>query len=216
MSNLNLKTAVASAIAHKANNKATRELTHDGMKVSGFEVSCDANSTFDKYCNTYLALVDYIEKHDDRSSVIDKNFIDPTEYQLPGIFNDLLSCTSIKWSKASTAWNKPVFSYNVGDVGEFLTPSYFNAFQERFANLGDAKLFANVKAFQPKAVTFDDLKGVVGEDGHVYINNPSGSYDPMFSEALNVPAPISNFSDYAAKGVDHESEAVVVWLSQQM
>lgn len=213
MSEFNIKDVLAASIAYQANNKASREINHEGNNVSGFSTSINPGSNFDKYLNTYLALIDYVEKHDKREAVLDKLSVDPTEYQIKPIFNTLVSASKVMLAGASVL-QQPLFAYKVQSVGDIMTPSYFNAYQNHFKMIGDDKLFAGVTSFNPESVTFSDIKAAVDGD-NLYIINPDGKIDPEISMALGISLPISDLSKYAALDKELSKEDVVVWLTQQ-
>lgn len=160
MRDVQLKKLLASSFAFKANNKARRELNRVGNDISDFnDVVVKPGSDFDKYLNTYLALIDYVLNHENRSSKLDGMNVDPTDYQIKPILTELINCSKIMLNSASTVLQTPVFQLEVPNFdADFMLPSYFNAYQLQFTNVGDADLFGGVEAFQPKVVTLDALR----------------------------------------------------------
>lgn len=217
MNGRQLKKLLATSIAYKANNKASREFSREGnVLVDYSEVQLKENSNFDKFVNTYLALINYVQEHDSRSSMFDQLNIDPTEYRVFPVVNKLINASIVMLNSKVTVLQKPLFKYNVGEIGNIMTPAYFEAYQSHFANIGDKDLFSGVQSFNPGIVTVSDIKSVMGDDNTLFTLNPDGSVSSEISYILGLTLPIANIGDYAAKDVELDDERVMVWLSQQI
>lgn len=214
MAQFDLKMTLASSIAFRANNKASREIHSEGNDLSDYNNPVYAEGTnFDKYLNTYLALVDYKLNHASHTSVMDKVMIDPTEYQLLPKYADIINASVVMFNKTSSVFQKPVFSYKLGDLQECMSPAYFNAYQQHFSNIGDSHLFEGTQSFEPKIVTLMDLKDVVGSNNEMLVVNADGTVAPEVSYALGISLPITGFSDYTTRDRDLSEEDVLLWLN---
>lgn len=217
MDDKSFKKLLATSIAFKANNKASREFTREGnVFVDYSDVQLRENSNFDKYLNTYLALMDYAQHHDSRSSRLDQLSVDPTEYRIFPIVNKIINASMVMLNSKVSVLQKPLFEYNYGEIGEIMTPAYFNAYQTHFSNIGDKDLFSSVQSFNPDIVTISDIKSVMDDDGSMYVLNPDGSVPSEISYILDLTLPITNIGDYAARDSELSDEGVMVWLSQSM
>lgn len=215
MTNNNLKMLLASSIAYKANNKAVREINSEGNHVNGFdEPEIKVGSNFDKYLNTYVALLSYVENHNHRSNQLDADGVDPEDYQIPAKFNQLLNCAKVYLCKGADSLSQAIYSYPLPKGGDYMQPSLFNAYQERFKTVGDDKLFSEVQSFNPQIVTLDELKCITNDDGELFTFNPDGKYSGEISYAMGIKLPVDNISQYTTKGVQLDREAVIVWLSK--
>lgn len=217
MNGRQLKKLLATSIAYKANNKASREIAHEGnVLVDYSEVQLKENTNLDKYLNTYLALINYVQEHDSRSSMFDQLNVDPTEYRIFPIANRIINASTVMLNSKTTVFQKPLFKYDTGTIGDIMTPAYFEAYQSHFANIGDKDLFGDVQSFNPGIVTVSDVKSVMGEDGTMFTLNPDGSVPSEISYILGLTLPITNIGDYAAKDVELDYERVMLWLNQQI
>lgn len=217
MNNTEFKKLLATSIAFKANNKASRELSSEGNVLNDYsEVRLRENSNLDKYVNTYLALMDYVQNHDSRSAKLDKLGVDPTEYQVLPVVNKIIDASIVWLNNKVTVLQEPLFKYDFGEIGEIMLPAYFNAYQLHFGNIGDDDLFKNVQSFSPNSVTVSDVKSVMDDDHSLFVLNPEGTVASEISYVLGLTLPIPNVGKYATKDIELDDGEVLLWLSQQI
>lgn len=209
-----LKKLLASSFVFKANAKARHLLSDEGnVVVDPMNVDVANDSNFDKFLNTMLAFIDYVENHDTGSTVFDALNVDPSQYQVSKIICELASASLIWLSGSSSVLNKPVFQYSVPTDLRIMKPAAFNAYVQYFQLYCNQSLFNNPQAFSADKVVMEDLKSVM-DGGFLLSLNPDGKVASQVTEILGISLPIENLSQYTTKLPASEKEDLILWLSQ--
>lgn len=216
MSNFSFKKLLASSFVFKANSKASRLLSDEGNNVKDFtNVQVAENSNFDKFLNTMVAMIDYVQNHNSRTALFDRMSIDPSEYQVSSVICDIVSASQVWLSNTSSVLNKPIFKYVVSSDLQVMTPAMFNAYIENFKTFSNEDLFSKVQSFSFRKVILGDLKSVMDNDDVLSLNE-AGTVELQITEILHIVLPISDLSKYTAKLPSDEAEDLIVWLSKSL
>lgn len=213
-----LTTLLLNSILFLVNNRVEKSLFADSLTGTGINREVVAGTTAAKYLNTYYILIDYIQNHTLRTSVLDKQRIEASDYEVAAGILPLLNATAI-YLPAANAFNDAVWKFSLPegyDKLDFLTPELFNAFQARFEVIDrNSTLFSNTVGFVAKRTTTNDIQDVK-ENGKYYVLNPNGAVNNHVTSILDIESWIPNISKLTVEDVVDGKEGNIQWLAQTL
>lgn len=219
-----LKNLIMKALIHAMSGKARHELVDD-FEDKDFK-QLKESSEFSHYLNTYYYFINYIQDNGNHRSILEKNFQDLTDYQVLPVIENIVNATAV-YLPCSDQLNVPVWKFEAEAEFNFddsmdnaMTASQFNAFQDRFAYVGDRiNVFAGVHPFQAKRTLLSDVNYVVKDksDYVVYRLNSSGTVQKEISIILGISSPFAtDIATLTTKDFKPSDKEAFVWLSNKI